>query len=85
MSGEILQPNTALGELSRDEKQLAGLQASKHELSQLREAAALLLQPNELRTQLFFATANSRLANLFARKFDFLGNGFQEIQLERSS
>jgi DNA repair protein SbcC/Rad50 len=36
--------------------------------------------------QVFFATANNRVANLFARKFDFLGpEAFKEITLERPS
>jgi hypothetical protein len=34
--------------------------------------------------QVFFSTANARVANLFARKFDFLGQSFKEIRLERS-
>lgn len=34
--------------------------------------------------QIFFATANKKFANLFKKKFDFLGeNGFKEFQLER--
>ncbi len=35
--------------------------------------------------QVFFATANSRVANLFARKFDFLGDDFRDIKLDRPS
>jgi exonuclease SbcC len=34
--------------------------------------------------QMFFATANSKVANLFARKFDFLGDSFREIALDRA-
>jgi exonuclease SbcC len=34
--------------------------------------------------QMFFATANSKVANLFVRKFDFLGDSFKEFVLERS-
>jgi len=34
--------------------------------------------------QLFFATANARIANLVARKFDFLGEQFKRISLTRS-
>ena len=34
--------------------------------------------------QMFFATANSKIANLFVRMFDFLGNSFREITLERA-
>ncbi|WLI13449.1 MULTISPECIES: AAA family ATPase [Pseudomonas] len=33
--------------------------------------------------QIFFATADTRIAALFARKFSFLGESFQSIQLER--
>jgi hypothetical protein len=33
--------------------------------------------------QLFFATANVRVANLFARKFNFLGDSFKDIPLSR--
>lgn len=33
--------------------------------------------------QIFFATANSRLADLFARKFDCLASDFKEFRLER--
>jgi len=33
--------------------------------------------------QVFFATANTRIASLFARKFDFLGNGYREFPLDR--
>lgn len=33
--------------------------------------------------QLFFSTASSKLASLFARKFDFLGSGFRTIDLTR--
>jgi DNA repair protein SbcC/Rad50 len=34
--------------------------------------------------QIFFATANDKLANLFRKKFDFLGEQFKEIELNRS-
>jgi chromosome segregation protein len=35
-------------------------------------------------SQVFFATANTRIADLFFRKFDFLGpSKFKEIRLER--
>jgi DNA repair exonuclease SbcCD ATPase subunit len=34
--------------------------------------------------QMFFATANSKVASLFARKFDFLGDSFREIALDRA-
>jgi hypothetical protein len=34
--------------------------------------------------QMFFATANAKVANLFARKFDFLGDSFREIKLDRA-
>jgi len=33
--------------------------------------------------QIFFATANTKLASLFERKFDFLGDKFQRINLTR--
>lgn len=33
--------------------------------------------------QVFFATADTRIASLFTRKFSFLGDSFQSIQLER--
>lgn len=33
--------------------------------------------------QIFFATANSKIANLFRKKFDFLGGEFQDIRLSR--
>ena len=33
--------------------------------------------------QVFFATANTRIADLFVRKFDFLGKDFQDFQLQR--
>lgn len=33
--------------------------------------------------QMFFATASSKVANLFRRKFDFLGESFKEFALER--
>lgn len=33
--------------------------------------------------QIFFATANEKIATLFARKFDFLGSQFRKIQLAR--
>jgi exonuclease SbcC len=33
--------------------------------------------------QIFFATADTRIASLFARKFSFLGESFRSIQLER--
>lgn len=33
--------------------------------------------------QVFFATANTRIADLFARKFDFLGSNFKEFRLQR--
>lgn len=35
--------------------------------------------------QIFFATADTRIASLFARKFGFLGESFRTIQLERES
>lgn len=35
------------------------------------------------RRQIFFATANNKLASLFERKFDFLGNRFKRINLNR--
>ncbi|CAE6724257.1 AAA family ATPase [Paraburkholderia nemoris] len=35
--------------------------------------------------QIFFATADTRIASLFARKFGFLGESFQTIQLVRES
>lgn len=35
--------------------------------------------------QIFFATADTRVASLFARKFGFLGESFQTIQLVRES
>ena len=35
--------------------------------------------------QIFFATADTRIASLFARKFGFLGESFQTIQLARGS
>jgi exonuclease SbcC len=41
----------------------------------------LVLEGNR---QVFFATANTRVANLFARKFDFLDTLFKEISLSRS-
>jgi len=31
----------------------------------------------------FFATANSRIADLFGKKFDCLGRDFKEIRLQR--
>lgn len=34
--------------------------------------------------QIFFATADSKLANLFGRKFRFLGDRYKEIQLARA-
>ena len=34
--------------------------------------------------QIFFATANSKIASLFKRKFDFLGDDFKHISLARS-
>lgn len=34
--------------------------------------------------QVFFATANTRIANLFTRKFDFLGDEFRDFPLERA-
>jgi exonuclease SbcC len=34
--------------------------------------------------QMFFATANAKVANLFARKFDFLGDSFRDITLDRA-
>jgi len=37
----------------------------------------------EGKCQIFFATANTRIASLFARKFDFLGSGFKEFSLQR--
>lgn len=33
--------------------------------------------------QIFFATANSRVGDLFARKFDFLGVDFKDFRLQR--
>ncbi len=33
--------------------------------------------------QVFFATANTRIADLFAKKFDFLGSNFREFRLQR--
>lgn len=33
--------------------------------------------------QIFFATANSKIANLFRKKLDFLDNDFKDIQLSR--
>jgi len=33
--------------------------------------------------QIYFATANDKLATLFERKFDFLGEGFKKIDLSR--
>lgn len=33
--------------------------------------------------QVFFATANTKIADLFARKFDFLGDNFKEFHLQR--
>lgn len=38
----------------------------------------------EGKRQVFIATANTRVANLFARKFDFLGKSFKEISLGRA-
>lgn len=35
--------------------------------------------------QIFFATANGKLANLFQQKFDFLGDDFQIISLDKVS
>lgn len=35
--------------------------------------------------QIFFATADTRIASLFARKFGFLGDSFRTIQLARGS
>lgn len=35
--------------------------------------------------QIFFATADTRIASLFARKFSFLGESFRTIQLARES
>lgn len=35
--------------------------------------------------QVFFATANSKLANLFQQKFDFLGDDFKVIKLEKNA
>ncbi len=35
------------------------------------------------RRQLFFATADSKIAALFARKFGFLGSRFKQIELSR--
>jgi DNA repair exonuclease SbcCD ATPase subunit len=37
----------------------------------------------EGKRQIFFATANDKIATLFERKFDFLGEQFCKIQLER--
>ena len=34
--------------------------------------------------QIFFATANEKIATLFERKFDFLGKKFQKIALSRA-
>jgi hypothetical protein len=36
------------------------------------------------RRQIFFATANDKIASLFERKFDFLGDDFSEIRLDRN-
>ena len=33
--------------------------------------------------QIFFVTANSKVANLFRKKFDFLGEDFRYYYLER--
>lgn len=33
--------------------------------------------------QVFFATANTKIADLFSRKFDFLGGSFKEFRLQR--
>jgi exonuclease SbcC len=33
--------------------------------------------------QVFFSTASNRIANLFARKFDFLGKAFKQFALSR--
>jgi DNA repair protein SbcC/Rad50 len=33
--------------------------------------------------QIFFATANSRVGDLFARKFDFLGENFKDFRFQR--
>ncbi len=35
------------------------------------------------RRQLFFATANAKIADLFSKKFDFLGNKFKQFSLQR--
>lgn len=48
-------------------------------LDYLRELAL----SNEKNKQIFFATANDDLAFLFKKKFEVLGDGFKEIQLER--
>ncbi|MBM7485178.1 exonuclease SbcC [Bradyrhizobium sp. USDA 3686] len=37
------------------------------------------------RRQIFFATANDKLAAMFERKFDFLGEAFRKIELHRES
>jgi DNA repair protein SbcC/Rad50 len=40
----------------------------------------------EEKRQIFFSTANTRVANLFARKFDFFGvQEFKEIRLGRAA
>ncbi|MNK97984.1 recombination protein F [compost metagenome] len=35
--------------------------------------------------QIFFATADTRIASLFSRKFSFLGDGFKTINLTRAT
>lgn len=35
--------------------------------------------------QVFFATANGKMASLFMKKFDFLGDDFKSVQLARDS
>ena len=37
------------------------------------------------RRQIFFATANDKIASLIERKFDFLGPGFKRIELTREA
>ena len=48
-------------------------------LDYLREVALLGTR------QIFFATANDKLATLIERKFDFLGNGFKKFALNRGA
>jgi chromosome segregation protein len=48
-------------------------------LDYLREIA------NSGRRQIFFATANDKIATLFERKFDFMGRDFKRIDLHREA